>query len=146
MSNTKKIILTILAIALVVGVFFGINKYFQGSDLDKTIYITIINDTNGEVLMEKTKFKTEKETLGDFLEENKEKLNVKMTDTQYGRFLDGLLGLETADMTKGPWWMYTYKSEEKGLEMKIGEAPGVDSLGLNDGDEIEFHYTIMSGM
>ncbi|TJX64197.1 DUF4430 domain-containing protein [Soehngenia saccharolytica] len=146
MKNTKKIILAILAIALVAGVFFGINKYFQGSDLEKDIYITVINDTTGEVLMEKTKFKTEKENLGDFLEENKEKLNVKMTDTQYGRFLDGLLGLETADMTNGPWWMYSYKSKEKGLDMKIGEAPGVDSIGLNEGDEIEFHYTKDMGM
>jgi hypothetical protein len=146
MKNTKKIILAIVAIALVAGVFLGINKFFQGSDLEKSIYITVVNDTTGEVLMEKTKFKTEQETLGDFLEENKEKLNVKMTDTQYGRFLDGLLGLETADMTNGPWWMYSYKSKEKNLDMKIGEAPGVDSIGLNEGDEIEFHYTKDMGM
>lgn len=146
MNNTKKVILTILAIAVVLGVFWGINSYFQGSDLNKTIYITVIDDTTGEVLMEKSKFTTEKATLGDFLEENKEKLDVKMVDTQFGRFLDGLLGIETADMTNGPWWMYSYKSTEKGLDMKIGEAPGVDSIGLNDRDEIEFHYTIMSGM
>ena len=44
MNNTKKVILTILAIAVVLGVFWGINSYFQGSDLDKTIYITVIDD------------------------------------------------------------------------------------------------------
>ena len=91
--------------------------------------------------MESTPFKTDTENLGDLLWENKDELQVVMSDSEYGRFLEGLVGLNTETMADGPWWMYSYESPSQDLHMEIGNAPGVDSLGIHDGDKVEFVFT-----
>lgn len=64
-----------------------------------------------------------------------------METSKYGRFITGLKGIKTTDMNKGPWWMYGYKSPSQNTNMKVGEAPGADTLGLHDKDEVEFVFT-----
>lgn len=41
--------------------------------------------------------------------------------------------------------MYSYESPSQGLEMPIGQAPGVDSLMIHDGDMVTFSYTSNMG-
>jgi hypothetical protein len=144
--NNLKLGLTLLAIVVVIGGYFAVNNFLGGSKGDKTIVITIKDDSNNKVIMDKKKFKTDAVNLGDFLAENKEELKLDMPDSQYGRFVSGLMDIKTTDMTKGPWWMYSYKSPSQGLDMKLGEAPGVDTLGLHDKDEVEFTFTNNTGM
>jgi hypothetical protein len=145
-GNNLKLGLTLLAILIVIGGYFAVNNFMGGAKGDKTIVITIKDDSTNKVIVDKKKFKTDAVNLGDFLAENKEELKVDMPDSQYGRFVSGLMDIKTTDMTKGPWWMYSYKSPSQSLDMKVGEAPGVDTLGLHDKDEVEFIFTSNTGM
>ena len=126
--------------------FLGVASVLKGGEGEKEILISIWDQENDVVLMEGAPFITDSENLGDFLWENKEDLQVIMTDSEYGRFLEGLLGLNTENMMEGPWWMYSYESPSQEIKMEIGNAPGVDSLGIHDGDIVEFFFTTDMGM
>ena len=41
--------------------------------------------------------------------------------------------------------MYSYESPSQDLQMPIGQAPGVDSLMIHDGDRVVFSYTTETG-
>lgn len=139
----KKIWISLLAIILVVGAFFVFqaNDFFQGTKGAKEIFVTVTNADANESLLERTAFQTDAETLGDFLAENQDELGVVMEDSEYGRFVTMVKDLASTDNTNGPWWMYAFKSPSKNLDMKVGEAPGVDQVGLSDQDEVEFVFT-----
>ncbi len=139
-KNTK-IILSVLILALMVVGFVGFTSFFKGEEGEKTITISIFNEVENNEIMESTEFNTKAITLGDFLEENSSHLKVIMSDSQYGRFLEGLMDLNTESMMDGPWWMYSYESKSQDVFMEVGNAPGVDSLGLFDGDKINFVFT-----
>lgn len=140
-NKNTKIILSLLILALMVGGFLGFTGFLKGEDGEKIIIISITNKEDNNEIMKEKAFRTTKETLGDFLEENKSELEVIMRDSQYGRFLEGLVGFNTESMMDGPWWMYSYESKSQNINMEIGNAPGVDDLGLFDGDKIHFVFT-----
>lgn len=142
MKNTiAKISIALVVIALFVGGYFAYQNYFKGEEGSKGIIITIEDASNKKVLVKEEEFRTDAANLGDFLEEKKEELGVTMDDSEFGRFLVGLKDLKTEDMSKGPWWMYSYDSDKKDIHLEVGKAPGVDELGLNDGDKIKFVFT-----
>lgn len=143
----KKLWIALLAIVLVVGAFFIFqsNDFFQGAEGEKEIFITVKNEETNEVLLDKESFHTDAKTLGDFLEEKKEELGVVMEDSEYGRYVTTVKDLASTDMTNGPWWMYAYQSPSKDLDMAVGEAPGVDEVGLSNQDEVTFVFTKNTG-
>ncbi len=141
-----KIILSAVIVIVMAATFLGVASVLKGGEGEKEILISIWDQENDVVLMEGAPFITDSENLGDFLWENKEDLQVIMTDSEYGRFLEGLLGLNTENMMEGPWWMYSYESPSQEIKMEIGNAPGVDSLGIHDGDIVEFFFTTDMGM
>ncbi|MGM9987958.1 MAG: hypothetical protein ACI35O_12125 [Bacillaceae bacterium] len=145
-QTRTKLLVSLLAIILFVGGYFAYKQFFAGAKGAKEITITVVDESKNKTLVDKEKFHTDAKNLGDFLEENKDELGVTMDDSQYGRFVSAVKGIKTEDMNKGPWWMYGYKSKEKNLEMKVGQAPGVDELGLHNGDEVEFVFTTNTGM
>jgi hypothetical protein len=144
-TNFNKIIISLITLLIVVGGYFAINNLMSGQKGSKTIYITIKDDSTDKVIMDKKKFKTDAQNLGDFLVISKEELKAEVETSSFGRFVVGLNGIKTTDMTNGPWWMYSYKSPAQNLNMKLGEAPGVDQIGLHDKDEIEFIFTQNTG-
>ena len=139
----KKLWIALVAIVLVVAAFFVFksNDFFQGTKGEKEIFITIKNEETNEILLDKESFYTDAENLGDFLEEKKEVLGIVMEDSEYGRFVTTVKNLASTDINNGPWWMYAYKSPSKNLDMEVGQAPGVDEVGLSDQDEITFIFT-----
>jgi hypothetical protein len=141
-----KIILSAVIVIVMAATFLGVASVLKGGEGEKEILISIWDQENDVVLMEGAPFITDSENLGDFLWENKEDLQVIMSDSEYGRFLEGLLGLNTENMMEGPWWMYSYESPSQEIKMEIGNAPGVDSLGIHDGDIVEFFFTTDMGM
>lgn len=145
-SNLMRIGITVLALLIVIGGYFGIKNVLGGQKGSKTVVITVKDESQNKVLVDKKEYKTDAANLGDFLEENKDELKVEMEKSQYGRFIVGLQGIKTTDMNKGPWWMYSYNSPSQNLKMKVGEAPGVDQLGLHDKDEVELVFTQNTGM
>lgn len=136
----------VIAILVIIGAVFGY-KYINnktapnGTKGDKTITVTIKDQENNKVIVDNEEFKTNAVTLGEFLKENTDRLKVKMDTSQFASFVVGLEGIETKDMKVGPWWMYSYKSPEQNLDYKIGEAPGVDSINIQNGDSVQFVFT-----
>ncbi|SKA89042.1 protein of unknown function [Clostridium sp. USBA 49] len=145
-SNLIKVGVTVLAVLVLFLGYFGIKNVLSGQSGNKTIVITIKDDTSNKVLVDKKKYKTDAENLAQFLDQYKDEFQVEMQNSQYGRFIVGLKGLKTTDMNKGPWWMYSYNSPSQNVKMKIGEAPGAEQLGLHDKDEIELVFTKNTGM
>lgn len=145
-NNKTKIILSILIVVVMAATFLGVSSFLKGADGEKEIIVTITDEENSEIIMDKKPFHTESENLGDFLWENKDAFQVIMTDSEYGRFLEGLVGLNTENMAEGPWWMYSYESPSQNLNMEVGNAPGIDFLGIHDGDKVEFVFTKNMGM
>lgn len=145
--SMKKSFLTKCIIAIVVviiGLFaYGyINKTTNNSSVgDKTVMVTVKDAVDNKNIIENEKFKTNADTLTEFLKENEKSLEVKMEDGQYGSFLLALKGLETKDKNKGPWWIYGYKSPSQNLDYKVGTAPVMDKINIHDGDSVEFVFT-----
>lgn len=144
-TNFNKITVTLIALIIVLGGYFAISNLMGGQKGSKEVFITIKDDSSGKTITEKKKFKTDTANLGDFLVENKDELKAEVQTSEYGRFIVGLEGIKTVDMSNGPWWMYSYKSPVQNLDLKLGEAPGVDQIGLHDQDEIEFIFTKNTG-
>lgn len=140
-ENGFKVSIAIIAILVVVVGYFVINNFMSGEKGNKTIVVTIKDGSTNNILVDKKKYKTDAENLGAFLDQYKEEFQVEMETSKYGRFITGLKGIKTNDMNKGPWWMYGYKSPSQNTNMKVGEAPGADTLGLHDKDEVEFVFT-----
>lgn len=145
-SNLVKVGVTVLALLVLFGGYFGIKSVMGGQKGSKTIVITVKDDSANKTIVDKKSYKTDAANLGDFLEQYKDELKVEMKDSQMGRFIESVEGIKTTDMNKGPWWMYSYNSPSQNIKMKIGEAPGVDQLGLHDKDEIELVFTNNTGM
>ena len=143
-SSTKKLLVALAAIALVAIAIFAIPGMTaqQGA---KAVTITIENEVTGEVLVDQEVFNTDAENLGDLLAENADELQVEMEDSEYGRFLNSLMGLAPESMDAGPWWMYGYVSPEQDLDLAVGAAPGVDDVMLHDGDSVNFVFTSNPG-
>ncbi|WP_297438769.1 hypothetical protein, partial [uncultured Clostridium sp.] len=97
---SSKIIAAIIIIAIVaIAIGLG-NKYIYGPAIkgSKTLTITIEDQMNNKVIMNKEVFHTDAKTLDQFMQENKIELNAEITQ-EYGMpFLMGLKGLKTTDM------------------------------------------------
>lgn len=138
----KKLWFAIGAVILVVAAFFIFQTdFFSGEKGEKEVFVTVKDEVKNVVLLERARFHTDAETLGDFLEEKKETLGVVMVNSEYGRFVTTVKNLASTDMQNGPWWMYAYESPSKNLTMEVGQAPGVDEVGLSDQDEVIFVFT-----
>lgn len=144
--NVKKILMALVAIVVVVVIGYKLSP-LKGQVGEKEIYITILNDETGEVLLDSKVIKTGAEILGEALVEHQEELKMEAEQSQYGLYITGFMGLSAKENgATGPWWMYSYESPSQDLEMPIGQAPGVDSLMIQDGDIVTFSYTTEIGM
>lgn len=144
-SNIKKGIIALIAIVLVAIIGFFISP-MNKQEGDKTILITIVNDETKETLLENKALKTSAESLGEVLVEYQDELQLEAETSEYGLYITGFLGLSAKENgATGPWWMYSYESPSQALQMPIGQAPGVDSLMIHDGDRIVFSYTTETG-
>lgn len=143
----KSLLIKILIVVLIVALGVFGYKFIKdkttgnGTTGDKKITVTVIDKSNDTVLVDSEEFKTNAKTLGEFLSENSKTLETKLDKGQFGTFILGIKGIETKDMKKGPWWMYSYKSPKGNLNYKRGEAPGVDSINLQTGDSVTFEFT-----
>lgn len=144
-SIVSKIIIAIIAILVVIGVVFAGKNLIAGQKGDKTITITIENSLDHKYLLKDKEFKTNSKTLADFLKANQKELNVKFEQTKWGPFITGLMGVNSTNMDKGPWWMYSYDSPSQKLNLAVGAAPAADKINLANGDSFEFVFTNNAG-
>ena len=144
--NAKKILIAIVALLVVIVVGYHLSP-LKGQSGEKEIYISIVNDETGEILLDSKGIKTEAESLGEALIEYQAELQMEAEASEYGLYITGFMGLSSKENgATGPWWMYSYESPSQDLVMPIGHAPGVDSLKIHDGDVIVFSYTTDMGM
>ena len=144
--NVKKILIALVAVVAVAVIGYSISP-LKGQEGEKEISITILNDETGEVLLDSKVIKTDAESLGEALVEHQEELKMEAEESQYGLYITGFMGLSAKENgATGPWWMYSYESPSQNLEMPIGQAPGVDSIMIQDGDIVTFSYTTEMGM
>ena len=140
---SSKIIAAIIIIAIVaIAIGLG-NKYIYGPAIkgSKTLTITIEDQMNNKVIMNKEVFHTDAKTLDQFMQENKIELNAEIKQ-EYGMpFLLGLKGLKTTDMKTGPWWMYGFTDKAAKLDYKVGAAPAMDKVMLGKDSTVTFAFT-----
>lgn len=141
-SFWTKIIIAIVVVIIGLFAYSYISKTTNNSSNgNKTLTVTIKDAADNKTIIENEKFKTNANTLAEFLKENENTLGVKMENGQYGSFLLALKGVETKDKDKGPWWTYGYKSPSQNLDYKVGTAPVMDKINVHDGDSVEFVFT-----
>ena len=78
-------------------------------------------------------------TLADVLSANADALQLVSEDTAYGMQINGLMGVETTDWAKGPWWGYTSENNESCVQ--AGYCTGASELKVADGDEFSFTFS-----
>ena len=78
-------------------------------------------------------------TLADVLTANADKLQLVSEDSTWGMQINGLMGVETTDWDKGPWWLYT--SENNASCVDAGYCTGASELKVADGDEFSFSFS-----
>ena len=107
-----------------------------------TIALTIEDSLNSKDLFSGTVSATGSDlTLADVLDANAELLQLVSEDTAYGMQINGLMGVETTDWNKGPWWVYTSENNESCVQ--AGYCVGASELKVADGDE--FSFTLSTG-
>ncbi len=105
-----------------------------------SIWLTIEDAMNQTQLFEgEITAEGENLTLEDVLNANAEKLQLAAEKKAYGMQINGLMGVETLDWNKGPWWLYT--SENNASCVEAGYCLGASELEVADGDEFTFTFS-----
>lgn len=128
-NNTKKIILSLAALLVVIAVFLGVYHFTKGTAAAgvKTITVEV---THNDGSQNSFTCNTEREYLGDML------IDEDLADgeeSSYGLFITTVDG-ETIDKSNQEWWCIT----------KDGEMlnTGADQTPIADGEHYELTFTI----
>lgn len=131
-TNLKKIgiiaVIAIVIIGAVIGVI--ISKSNKNNENIKTITISVFNKENENIYKENVN--TDKQYLIEVLEENKD-LNVKSEDSQYGKYITSIKGIEQGD---NYYWSYY-------IDGQYAEV-GVSSCEIEDGKTYDFKIESMN--
>ncbi len=143
--NFKKILIAFVVIVIGVTLTYTFSPTY-GEQEEKELVLTVIDEQTSSVLLDHQVFRTNASSLGEFLRENHEALQLEAEESKYGLYITGILGLSAKDNgPSGPFWLYQYESKERGIVMPLGQAPSADQLPLFDKDEVTFHYSSMLG-
>lgn len=128
-KNTKKIIISIVALLAAAAVLFGIYRFTKDpvSEGAKSITVEVVH---GDDTSKTFEYHTDREYLGEVLTD--EDL-VAGEEGAYGLFIQSVDG-ETADESNQEWWCIT-KDQEK-LNTSADQTP------IADGDKYELTLTI----
>ena len=128
-KNTKKILIALIALVIVIAVLFSIYRFTRPAALqgEKTITIDVIHKDSSQKTFE---YHTDREYLGDVLTD--EEL-VSGEEGPYGMFITTVDG-ETADDANQEWWCITRNNEK--LNTSADQTP------IADGEKYELTLTI----
>lgn len=103
-NNVKKIsVIFIIVAILIIGIAIVLNDNSnkeKNKSNEKTITISVFNKENESIYSEEVN--TDKQYLIEVLEENKE-LDIKAEDSQYGKYIKSIKGIEQGD---NYYWSY----------------------------------------
>ena len=137
----KKLTILAVMLALVLGGYYGLKSLSPKTQKgEKVIYITLIDEIEGVVLIDKQAYNTNVETLGHFFDEDHPGIVVVLKDFGFGRSIEEFNGL-VGDMSSanGPWIFY--ESENNQACLAAGYCSGIDDLPIYDGDHFVFKYS-----
>ncbi|MFZ2539030.1 MAG: DUF4430 domain-containing protein [Oscillospiraceae bacterium] len=115
----KKIISLMLAVMLTASMFVGCSNKLN---------VTVNVSQDGKVTLEKA-YKTDAETLENLLVEKTEELGATLTDSDYGKFVEGMNGYK-ADVTKNEFFEV--------LVDDVSSQVGISEIKLEDGKVYTF--------
>lgn len=125
----KKFLIVLLSLICL----FGCSK--KTNDNSISINIKVIDEINDEELFKGT-LTTKATTLADALESAKGVIDVTMVDSEYGKYITSMLGLE---QTNSIFWVYESDNNKSCLD--AGMCMGVSETVIEDGDNFVFKYT-----
>ena len=138
----KKVLISIAALGLIVSSFLALS-YFDFSDIEGTVTITIIDEI-GDTISSKEYDFVERDTLYDLLNENYElgcanSSYQLSTECPSGIFSSRIL-LKIDDLETD--WRNSYIAIYENDEYSV---LGIDYIYLNDGDVFVFEYILVGG-
>lgn len=131
-------ILLLCGLVFMGGCSKNISKENEQPQKDTTTLHIIVNNEKKEVFNKDVTVDGNVTSLEEFLEKADE-LDVILTDSKYGKRLDGMLNIETKDWNKGPWWLYSSTTNKKCKENNM--CPAISDLTIENGDEFTFEFT-----
>ena len=138
----KKVLISIVALGLIVSSFLALS-YFDFSDIEGTITITLIDEIGDTISSKNYEFDSE-DNLCDILEENYE---LGCTDSGYRLSTDcepKLVGsrvlLKIGDLETD--WINSYIAIYENGEYSM---LGIDNISINDEDVFIFEYKLVGG-
>lgn len=109
----------------------------ENKDGSTTLHIKIMDEVNDKQLLDdEVTVEEPVESLADFLEASD--LDAVLEDGSYGKTIMGLMGVETKDFDRGPWWVY--ESEDNDSCIETGVCDACSSLPIESGDHFTFTY------
>lgn len=128
-KNTKKLIIALAVLLVVIAALFGIYRLTKGSTTagGKTITVEVIHGDGSEKSFE---YATDREYLGEVLLDNQ---LVEGEDGAYGIFITTVDG-ETVDDANKEWWCITKGGEQ--LNTSAEQTP------IADGEKYELTLTV----
>ena len=113
---------------------FGCSRN-KANDKEISINIKIVDEISDEELYNGTLTK-KATTLADALEAAKGVIDVTMEDSEYGKYITGMLGLEQTDSI---FWVYESDNNKSCID--AGMCMGISDTIIEDGDNFVFKYT-----
>ena len=138
----KKVLISIVALALLVGSFLALS-YFDFSDIEGTVTITLVDEIGDTISSKEYDFNSD-DTIFDLLEENYDigcanssyQLTSECNSTLFSsRVLMKIDEIETD-------WLNTYIAIYENGEYS---TLGIDNMFLNDGDVYVFEFKTVGG-
>lgn len=133
-NNVKKIsVIFIIVAILIIGIAIVLNDNSnkeKNKSNEKTITISVFNKENESIYSEEVN--TDKQYLIEVLEENKE-LDIKAEDSQYGKYIKSIKGIEQGD---NYYWSYY-------IDGQYAEV-GVSSCEIEHGKTYDFKIESMN--
>lgn len=135
---SKKIIIILSAIVLTVLAYLAINSFYpKPIEGQKSIYISIYDETTNTIVLEKEAFKTTAKTLGEFFDEKHDGITISLVGSPLNRAIEVFNGIDSGlNNPEGPWLLYS--SDNNQSCVSNGFCLGVDSLPIYDGDYFSF--------
>lgn len=135
-------ILKLLLCALLLFSYSGCTQKEDASSDAEEVKITIVIEdalTDTELFSGTIDAEGDDLTLEDVLNANADVLQLVSEKKAYGMQINGLMGLETEDWSKGPWWLFT--SENNAGCVEAGYCLGASDVKVADGDIFVFSFS-----
>lgn len=141
MTRNKKIIISVIAIALAAALVAAVAILTAPNDTTRKKITLVLVGSNGNE--EAYVFITDKASLGELLEEKKDSFEIEWSESTYGKYISSILGEQLSAsqyvsilsdnaeyIDQGSSWNTTYTYKEA---VCTTSTVGADSLGLKNG-------------